>query len=504
MKREGYAIPIFVIVTFFVISMILIIQIFISRKQKINEINTSITNLSQTLDTYTEGIIRQSEILINNISDTVEVYGMDVPQRENLKKIISGQEKFIGSLNNIVIYDTQGEKVVGLHDNAQGNNRVADRIFFMHHRDIKSKDVFIGPPIISRANGAWVLSVSRRIEDAKGVFQGVVVITLRVKNFLELYGRIDIGHSGVIALTSDSGVLLIRYPYNEKYIGQIISNSPLFTTYLKQNDSGTARATSRFDKVDRIYAFQKNLHYGLVTTVAVGLDEAMSSWRHQTEWLAFIVLMLTGGIVCSGYWLTLDFRKKVNISRDLSKAKESLIFANAQLMVMATEDALTGLANRRRFDDELLVEVSRCARTNGFISLLLIDVDYFKKYNDNYGHLAGDECLSKIGGILKNSIRRTGELAARYGGEEFVVLLPGTDAAGASVVAQRIMANIEKENIPHAYNPRGRVTVSTGICALPARELTGKEDQLVLNADNALYQAKAEGRHRVCVYAGGE
>ena len=346
MKREGYAIPIFVIVTFFTISMILIIQIFISRRQTLNEINTSITNLTHTLDTYTEGVIRQTEILINNISDTIEVYGMDVSQQENLKKIISGQEKFIGSLNNIVIYDTRGEKFVALYDNIQGGSNVADRVFFIHHQNIDSKEVFIGPPIISRTNGAWVLSVSRRIENAKGVFLGVIVITLRVKNFLELYGKIDIGHSGVIALTSDSGVLLIRYPYSEKYIGQVLLNSPLFTTYLKQHDSGTARTTSRFDKVERIYSFQRNLHYGLVTTVAVGLDEAMSSWRHQTEWLAFIVLMLTGGIVCSGYWLILDFRKKAKISRDLSKAKDSLILANAQLMVMATEDALTGLANR--------------------------------------------------------------------------------------------------------------------------------------------------------------
>lgn len=502
MKREGYAIPVFVIVTFFTISMILIIQIFISRRQTLNEINTSITNLTHTLDTYTEGVIRQTEILINNISDTIEVYGMDVSQQENLKKIISGQEKFIGSLNNIVIYDTRGEKFVALYDNIQGGSNVADRIFFIHHQNIDSKEVFIGPPIISRTNGAWVLSVSRRIENAKGVFQGVIVITLRVKNFLELYGKIDIGHSGVIALTSDSGVLLIRYPYSEKYIGQVLLNSPLFTTYLKQHDSGTARTTSRFDKVERIYSFQRNLHYGLVTTVAVGLDEAMSSWRHQTEWLAFIVLMLTGGIVCSGYWLILDFRKKAKISRDLSKAKDSLILANAQLMVMATEDALTGLANRRRFDDELLVEVSRCARINGFISLLLIDVDYFKKYNDNYGHLAGDECLGKIGGILKNSIRRTGELAARYGGEEFVVLLPGTDITGANVVAQRIMANLEKENIPHAHNPLGRVTVSIGIFSSPADLLIGKEEQLIFNADTALYQAKAAGRHQVCTYNG--
>lgn len=130
--------------------------------------------------------------------------------------------------------------------------------------------------MVSRTNGKWVITLSRRLETQSGAFNGVVVVTLGIENFLALYGQINIGHSGVIGLTTQSGVLLVRYPFKNTYIGTIVSDSPLFRKYLKVQNTGIASSISRFDKIERIYAYEKNRRYGLVTTVAVSIDEALA------------------------------------------------------------------------------------------------------------------------------------------------------------------------------------------------------------------------------------
>lgn len=142
--------------------------------------------------------------------------------------------------------------------------------------------------MVSRTNGKWVITLSRRLETQSGAFNGVVVVTLGIENFLALYGQINIGHSGVIGLTTQSGVLLVRYPFKNTYIGTIVSDSPLFRKYLKVQNTGIASSISRFDKIERIYAYEKNRRYGLVTTVAVSIDEALApgasrrfSWRYS-------------------------------------------------------------------------------------------------------------------------------------------------------------------------------------------------------------------------------
>ncbi|CAI8848132.1 GGDEF domain-containing protein [Kosakonia quasisacchari] len=494
MKKEIFFAASFITVVFFAISITLIVQILSTRTHTLNELNTNISNLSHTLDTYSEGIIRQSEMLIKNVSDVTEMYGMNSEQLASIKKILADQKQLLTQLNNIIIYDEKGNKIIALQENFSGSSNSSDRFFFMHHRDNNSKNIFIGPPVVSRTNGQWVITVSRRLEDKAGNFKGVAVLTLNIATFLQTYGKLDIGKQGAIALTSDSGILLIRYPFDEKYIGREISDSPLFTDYLKRKDSGIATSVSRFDKIARIYSFQKNKRYGLVTTVAVSMDEAMASWRRQSEVLAIVILFLIGCVSFSSYYLMRDVRNRARINKELSAAKESLASANAELQVMAEEDALTGLANRRKFDEALLAEVAKCASNKQQIALLLIDVDYFKKYNDSYGHIAGDACLKIVAENLKETINETSFLAARYGGEEFVVILPETDAISAENIARKIGRNIKLENILHQQSPLGVVSVSIGVAAGSAASLKGKEAVLIEFADEALYAAKYSGR----------
>ncbi|MBS1206576.1 MAG: diguanylate cyclase [Proteobacteria bacterium] len=495
MKKEFFIGLTIVAVVFFVISIILSIHIWITRIQTINDLNTNISNLSHTLNLYSEGIIRQGEMLIDNLSDITEIYGEDKNNITNIKKILAGQNELLEQINNVVIYDVNGNKLIALHERLYGRINSADRFFFVYHQKNTSKKIFIGPPVVSRTNGKWVITISRRLEDHQGRFAGVAVLTLNIENFLETFGNIDIGHSGAISLTSESGILLIRYPFDEKYIGRVISASPLFTTYLKNSDSGTARSISIFDNIQRMYAFQKNKRYGLVTTVAVSLDEGMLSWKKQSEILIVIVVFLMGGAITSGYFVLRDIHQQVRTHRELSKTTESLMTANKKLSAMATEDSLTGLANRRKFDEALPREVLQCAVNNHSISLMLIDIDYFKTYNDNYGHLAGDDCLRQVATSLKKTVKGGSALVARYGGEEFVVILPATDLIAAEKKAKKIIQNICQENIRHEYSPFGIVTVSIGIASGHGLAVKGKEIKLIEFADDALYRAKYAGRN---------
>jgi diguanylate cyclase (GGDEF)-like protein len=162
-------------------------------------------------------------------------------------------------------------------------------------------------------------------------------------------------------------------------------------------------------------------------------------------------------------------------------------------------DALTHISNRRRFDEALVSEWKRAIRDDMPISLIMIDIDHFKQYNDHYGHGAGDICLQMVAMELSKSLVRPGDLVARYGGEEFVVIMPDTDQEAALQVAERLREHIEKMELAHAYSETTSVvTISVGVATqMKIREYLLPQ-MLVDAADNALYQAKASGRNRVC------
>ena len=189
----------------------------------------------------------------------------------------------------------------------------------------------------------------------------------------------------------------------------------------------------------------------------------------------------------------------------LIRANAELSEANAILNKQATTDPLTGLPNRRLFDKRLHSEWERALRQNGMVALVAIDIDNFKKYNDFFGHPAGDECLKQVARAIGAECRSI-DVAARLGGEEFVILLPGIDASGAASVAERIRAKIQELGIDHPNHEHGVVTISLGVAAAsPSRAgavlplETGTASGLMSAADQALYEAKANGRNRVAV-----
>jgi diguanylate cyclase (GGDEF)-like protein len=180
------------------------------------------------------------------------------------------------------------------------------------------------------------------------------------------------------------------------------------------------------------------------------------------------------------------------------KNQIELKHAREELTRRAITDGLTGLANRRHFDDVLAREYDRHARSGEELSLILLDIDHFKAYNDTYGHVSGDDCLRQVARAIENGIVRSTDLAARYGGEEFVCILPDTSQAGALAIAEKIRLGVMELAIPHkASSAAGCVTASLGI--VTTRCVPGKSVlHIVAQADEQLYAAKSGGRNRVC------
>ena len=208
----------------------------------------------------------------------------------------------------------------------------------------------------------------------------------------------------------------------------------------------------------------------------------------------FILTLCTIGI---GFAILLSELKahERGLEDKVRERTQALEASNTQLAALSATDGLTGIANRRRFDEVLASEWSRAARSGQPLALVMLDLDFFKPYNDHYGHLAGDDCLRHVARVLAEHLHRGGDLVARYGGEEFVLLASVRDAADALHIAEAARLALAGLALPHAASPFGVVTASLGV-ALRVPAVGEATDLLVQQADRALYQAKAQGRNQ--------
>ena len=230
----------------------------------------------------------------------------------------------------------------------------------------------------------------------------------------------------------------------------------------------------------RLSAFQRVWRYPIIVNVALSCDDYLADWRaaawKRTTALGLVLLLITA----LSFGLDLQMQKR-------KRAEESL----ARLALL---DALTGLPNRRQFDAVLEREWRLVGRDNQLLALLMIDVDEFKVYNDNYGHQRGDEILTTIAMTIASCVYRAGDFCARYGGEEFAVILPATGASEAFAIAERIRRAVVELGVPNAGSALGSISVSVGVCAMVPSRTEGPAE-LVRRADAALYDAKRAGRN---------
>ncbi|MFJ3371847.1 sensor domain-containing diguanylate cyclase [Pseudomonas sp. NPDC086251] len=439
-----------------------------------------------------------AELIDADVLRTVELYDLTLQgliaaaQRDDLKQVSpqirhlvlfdrSTTARFKG---DVLLLDKNGDVIAdsSLIQPKPGN--FADRDYFIAHAANPDTDMFISRPFKPRCNcedrDKWRISFSRRISSSTGEFLGVAVASMRLGYFDQLFNSLDIGTGSTLNIINDDGVLLAQKPHLQNdSIGKSFASRPNVMRILREGN-GSFDSVSSIDHHQRLYTFSKVGNLPLTVIVALSGNEVFAAWKRTA-----IVISGATGVLCIGLlWLTWLLCRELRLRHSAEK----------ELALLAATDALTGVANRRTLDQTLRHEWFRAQRSGKPLSLLMIDADHFKAFNDRHGHQSGDDALRAVAKVICANVRRPTDLVARYGGEEFSVILAETDRAGALQIAQSIRAAVEQ--LPSMAGDGTPITVSIGIATWTAASESSLES-LLFAADKALYQAKESGRNRV-------
>src|SRR5450830_26376 len=472
--------------------------VFNSLEYHLHEKETEMSNLSKTLSSNIEATLTQADSVLLGAKERLESEGSDADNLTKLKGSLKTQQKRLPQIRGFFIYDEQGRWLLNSNGVMPVGANNSDRDYFIYHRDHTDPEPYIGPSIRSRSTNEWFTTISRRINHPDGSFAGVTIATIHLNYFLGLYDGVDMGANGLINLVTSSGNIIVRKPFHDSEVGLNISKGEVFALLKPDTNSGTATIKSFIDGVERVIGFRRINGYPLVVIVAFDRNEILADWLSESFTSLAISTILLLILSFTGYKLTKLISQQIRTQRELQASQKLYIKANKALELMALEDGLTGIAKDRHFDLFIKAEISRKRRKLNDTTLIMIDIDFFKLYNDHYGHARGDECLKSVAAIIKNHINRVGDLAARYGGEEFAIVLTNTDYVGAFLLAEKIRLDLEQNKIQHIKSPLGVVTISIGISAL-SEEGSDTPEKLIDAADKALYIAKSNGRNRTVI-----
>ena len=469
-----------------------------ARAVKLGEMDVATANLSRAMAQQADDTFKEADTALLALAERVEVDGTSPAAMKRLRGILLMSRQQLPQLDGLFVYDANGNWLANTTSTPLNRFNNADREYFIFHKQHRDARVHIGAPIISRSSGNWVIPVSRRIDNGDGSFGGVVLATVKIDFFRQFYDTLQIGNAGAVALVLNNGTMLVRRPFDTKLVGASMQGTELYRHYVALGPVGTAFIKSAQDGVTRLNSYRNLQDYPVFVAAALSKNEILHEWWRDTVWHSAGVLCLVVVVALSGWHLVRQIELRTRTEAELIKTHDSLERLNRTLEMLAMQDGLTGLANRRQFDVTLHDEFSHAMGQGSRLALIMIDVDCFKQYNDTYGHAAGDECLSTISRLIRDlAARRPRDLVARYGGEEIAVLLPETGIEDAVAVAETVRHAIRELGIEHRGSPAGVVTISAGVEArVPAR---GMDDptRLIHAADIALYEAKREGRNRV-------
>ncbi|WP_348970926.1 sensor domain-containing diguanylate cyclase [Pseudomonas atacamensis] len=464
-------------------------QIVQSSGERVDAAKITVSNIVLAAEQQARDTMLQADNTLRDLAERVAHDGSGPDQQERLAKLMARQVNDIEGVQGLFIFDAQGNWMANSFSEGLQTKNNGDRAYFRYHREHDDQSIHVGSIVESRTTGDMVIPISRRIQTADGAFAGVALATVPVSYFQSFFKRMAVDDEGVIFLALDNGELLARRPTVAALMTTNLSKGEIFSRYLPESDSGTAVIKSIVDGIERIYAYRRLAGLPIVAAAGVSYEHVFAPWWSYV----YQSVALVGTIILALAILGSLLYRQI---QQLLVAECELKIIRKELEVIAHTDSLTSLANRRSFDLAMDKEWKRATRNQTCISVILLDIDLFKQYNDRYGHLSGDDCLVHVANIIAANVNRPGDIAARYGGEEFVVLLPETDLAGAVMVAENIKLSLLNANIQHSASPFGIVTISSGVVST-SETLGESPKEFLIKADQLLYAAKSQGRNRV-------
>jgi diguanylate cyclase (GGDEF)-like protein len=470
-------------VIIFLICLVVGVLLYNARVLEFKRASTAASNLSSAI---TQDISRNLELYdlsIQGVIDGVnDPFVMAAPDR--LRQMVlfdrAATAQYLGAL---LVLDPAGDTILDSRRLEPPKVNYADRDYFKWHAIHSNTGLFINGPLVSRSDGKMVIGLSRRITRPDGSFGGVVVGTLHLEYFHHLFSKLQLGPRGSLTIFRDDGTLVTREPYDSVQISKALKPKILLER-LGTASEGEFQATSVVDGMERLYHFQRIGSLPLVLNVAISIDDIYADWWMKTLVITAIVLACCTIILAFAFGLRRELQRRAS--------------AEAALVEIAKMDSLTSIANRRLFMEVLEQEWYLAFLHRSPLSLLIIDVDHFKTYNDAFGHMAGDSALAALGVCLKAHQRGPRDLAARYGGEEFALILPSTDRNRALEIAEAVRQSVLDLSISHPQSDTDYLSISVGVATLvPAQGQPMAE--LVAQADAGLYESKNTGRNRSTV-----
>lgn len=452
----------------------------------------SVVNLARASGQHAEDSIRQVDAITAALAERLEGDGFANLDRPRLHALLRQQVQIMPQLHGLFVYGADGTWLATDHTVTAPKANNADRDYFIYHREHTGRQIRIGSVVKSRSTEELIIPISRRLNFPDGSFAGVLLGTIKVDWFVRYYGDFQIDQSGALVLAKRDGTILVRRPFVEQVLGSSLADSEVFRDYLPYANEGVVETVAVVDGTPRLYAYRGLTSYPLVVQAGLSRDAILAAWRQDVIKSIGVLLVLLLGLSLFGWVVLRQLRERIVIERALHQAHQTL-------KDLALTDSLTGLGNRRRLDAVLDVEIARARRQGYPVALVMMDLDFFKAYNDRYGHLAGDQCLRRVAEVLGQALKRPADLAVRYGGEEFTLLLPDTDGHGAGLIVQETLQQLRRLAIEHAGSPFGVVSASAGIAVAHPAQQSISSQALVAEADAALYEAKRQGRDRYCM-----
>jgi diguanylate cyclase (GGDEF)-like protein len=439
----------------------------------------------------------------------------------------SGFRVNMRGIGNISVAGTNGRVLCSTLPHLVGVD-VTDRHYF--HDALAKRQFVLSDYVIGKAYGDPMIIAAFPTSAINADTEAVIITSISLSWVQELIGRTAATDGMTLTLVDGGGAVLASKPpadsspISRAVITQAMAkggDETVGSVQTGQSDDGRMFASARvpetnarlivsIDEHAMLASINREIRAAYVQLALGGLLVLIGAWFMSERLIIRPIRLLTSAATRFGAGdltarsvqsgLPPEFAPLAQafngMATRLAERERELMNANSQLSVLASVDTLSGLANRRAFDSRLNFEWLKAEQENGKLALAMIDIDHFKTFNDTYGHVDGDTCLTKVGDVLSTIANEVKGFGARYGGEEFALMLPGADAARMAAVGEMIRARIEALAMPHSGAPLGRITVSVGIAA--TSPVTGQNPlDLIEAADAGLYMAKRRGRNTV-------